>query len=362
MNTDRKKVVVITGASAGVGRATVREFAKQGADIALIARGIDGLLAAKKEVEEAGCKALVFPIDVSNPEAVEKAADEIEKQLGQIDVWVNNAMLSVFSSVKEMKPEEYKRVTDVTYLGQVYGALSALKRMRRRNKGSIVFVGSALAYRGIPLQSAYSAAKHAIEGFYDSLRTELKHDRSNIKISMVQLPGMNTTQFGFVKSRLPYKPKPMGTIYQPEIAAKAIVYASEHNRREIFVGGSTFKAIIGNKIAPWYADRVLARNGYKGQMTREPENPDRPNNLWEPIPGDHGAHGTFANKAVKFSPQTWASTHPKIIIAVAAIISVGIGWLIVANQRQRNSKRNNKSTFQEKNNKKSRAILETQHL
>lgn len=354
MNSEGKKVVVITGASAGVGRATVREFAKQGADIALIARGIEGLLAAKKEVEEAGAKALVFPIDVSNPEAVEKAADEIEKQLGPIDIWVNNAMLSVFSPVKEMKPEEYKRVTDVTYLGQVYGALSALKRMRRRNKGAIVFVGSALAYRGIPLQSAYSAAKHAIEGFYDSLRTELKHDRSGIKISMVQLPALNTTQFGFVKSRLPYKPKPMGTIYQPEIAAKAIVYASEHNRREMFVGSSTFKAIIGNKIAPWFADRVLARNGYKGQMTREPETPDRPNNLWEPIPGDHGAHGTFTNKAIKYSPQLWATTHPGIVSAVAAIVSVGIGWLLVS-KFLRNSKED--SELKEHDNKKSKTTF-----
>lgn len=321
------KVVVITGASAGVGRATAREFAKRGADIALIARGEDGLEGARKEIEQQGRKALSFPIDVADAEAVEKAAEIIENELGPIDVWVNNAMCSVFSPINEMKPEEYKRVTEVTYLGQVYGALSALKRMRKRNRGSIVFVGSALAYRGIPLQSAYCASKHAIEGFYDSLRTELIHEGSNIKTCMIQLPAMNTTQFGFVKSRLPNKPRPMGTIYQPEIAARTICYASEHNRREIFVGGSTLKAIIGNKIAPEYADKVLARNGFEGQMTNEPEDPDRKNNLWEPIPGDHGAHGPFTKKAKKFSAQVWATTHLGFVATFFTLLAAGAGYL-----------------------------------
>ncbi len=327
MRNTYKKVVVITGASAGVGRATAREFAKNGADVALIARGIDGLMGAKREVEREGCRALIFPVDVADAEAVEKAADEIESKLGPIDIWVNNAMCSVFSPISEMKPEEYKRVTEVTYLGQVYGALSALKRMRTRNRGSIVFVGSALAYRGIPLQSAYCASKHAIEGFYDSLRTELIHEGSNIKTCMVQLPAMNTTQFGFVKSRLPNKPQPMGTIYQPEIAARTIVYASAHNRREIFVGGSTLKAIIGNKIAPEYADKVLAKNGYSGQMTNQPENPDRKDNLWEPIPGDHGAHGPFTKKSLKFSPQVWATTHPAFVTSLMTLLAAGAGYM-----------------------------------
>ena len=241
MKRTRKKIVVITGASAGLGRATAREFAKNGFDVALIARGKDGLDKAKKEVESFGRRAVMFAIDVADAEAVERAADETEKTLGPINVWVNNAMTSVFSPVKEMKPEEYRRVTEVTYLGQVYGALAALKRMQPRNKGSIVFVGSALAYRGIPLQSAYCASKHAIGGFYDSFRSELLHDKSQIKTCMVQLPAMNTTQFGFVKSRLPRKPKPMGQIFQPEIAARAIVFASNHNRREIFVGFPTIK-------------------------------------------------------------------------------------------------------------------------
>lgn len=317
-----RRVVVITGASAGLGRATVREFARKDCDVALIARGIEGLEGAKKEVEEAGGRALIFPIDIANPEAVEKAAQETEEKLGPIDVWVNNAMNSVFSPVKEMTADEYKRVTEVTYLGQVYGTLSALKRMLPRDKGSILFVGSALAYRGIPLQSAYCAAKHAIEGFYDSLRTELIHDGSNVSVSMIQLPAMNTTQFKFVKSRLPFKPRPMGTIYQPEIAAEVIEYASKHERREYFVGWPTFKAIIGNKIAPWYADLVLAKNGYDGQMTTEPEDPNRKSNLWEPLPGDHGAHGQFDKKAARFSPLTWAAIH-KGAIAASALFFFG---------------------------------------
>lgn len=321
----KKRVVVITGASAGVGRATVREFARKGDDVALIARGIDGLEGAKREVEEMGGRALIFPIDVADAEAVERAAAETEEKLGPIDVWVNNAMNSVFSPIKEMKPEEYKRVTEVTYLGQVYGALSALKRMRARDRGSIVFVGSALAYRGIPLQSAYCAAKHAIEGFYDSLRTELMHDKSNIKTCMVQLPAMNTTQFGFVKSRLPRKPRPMGIIFQPELAAQTIEYASRHNRREIYMGSPTVKAIVGNKIAPWYADRVLAKTGFDGQMTDEPEDPNRRDNLWEPIPGDHGAHGPFKEESHSFSPQLWATTHRGLTaVAIASFIAGGI--------------------------------------
>jgi len=323
----QKRVVVITGASAGLGRAAVRLFAQKGADVALIARGKEGLEGAKREVEEAGGRALIFPIDIADAEAVERAAEETERVLGPIDVWVNNAMNSVFSPVKEMKPEEYKRVTEVTYLGHVYGTLSALKRMLPRNKGSIVFVGSALAYRGIPLQSAYCAAKHATQGFFDSLRTELLHDNSNIKISMVQLPAMNTTQFKFVKSRLPNKPRPMGTIYQPEIAAELIEKASREGRREYYMGWPTVKAIIGDKLAPWYADLVLASTGYEGQMTSEPEDPDRKDNLWEPLPGDHGAHGTFGNASESFSPLTWASVN-KRAIAASVLFFAGVAFLL----------------------------------
>lgn len=325
-----KGVVVITGASAGVGRACVRLFADNGYDVAMLARGEDGLAAAKKEVEAKGRRAAYYLVDVADAEAVEEAAEKTEQELGKIKVWVNNAMNSVFSPIKEMKAIEYKRVTDVTYLGQVNGTLSALKRMLPCDEGSIVFVGSALAYRGIPLQSAYCGAKHAIQGFYDSLRTELMHDKSNVKISIVELPAMNTTQFGFVKSRLPKKPRPMGTIYQPEVAADAILYAAEHSRREIFVGWSTVKAIVGNKIAPWYADRVLAKTAFDGQQTNEPEDPNRQNNLWEPIPGDHGAHGTFGDRAKASSTELMLSKNYILVYAVVILILTAlILWAII---------------------------------
>lgn len=317
-----KGVVVITGASAGVGRVCARAFAKKGYDVALLARGEEGLKGAKQEIEELGRNATYHIVDVADADAVEKTAEQIEQQLGPIDIWVNNAMNSVFSPVKEMKAEEYKRVAEVTYLGQVYGALSALKRMLPRNRGKIIFVGSALAYRGIPLQSAYCGAKHAIQGFCDSLRTELMHDKSNVRITEVHLPALNTTQFGFVKSRLPNKPQPMGMIFQPEVAADAIVYAAEHERREIYVGYPTYKAIIGNKIAPWYADRVLADTGIDGQQTNEPEDPNRQHNLWEPIPGDHGAHGTFGEKARSFS-WMWFLSKNRTAIGLGALALAG---------------------------------------
>lgn len=326
---ERKGVVVITGASAGLGRACVREFAKKGYDVGLLARGIDGLEGAKHEVLQMGRKAVYVQVDVADAQAVDDAATKIEEELGEIDVWVNNAMNSVFSPVKEMLPEDYKRVTEVTYLGQVYGALSALKRMLPRNRGSIIFVGSALAYRGIPLQSAYCGSKHAIQGFFDSLRSELMHDESKVKICMVQLPAMNTTQFGFVKSRLPNKPKPMGKIYQPEVAAEAILFAAEHDRREIYVGYPTVQAIVGDKIAPELGDYVLAKTGFKGQQTDEPEDPNRQNNLWEPIPGDHGAHGNFGAQATDFSPEFWLSKNKnKILTGILGVGGIMLGTML----------------------------------
>ncbi|HEX5169089.1 MAG TPA: SDR family oxidoreductase [Cyclobacteriaceae bacterium] len=322
-----RRTVVITGGSAGLGRALTREFAQTGADVAIIARGEDGLAGAKSDAEKAGVRALTFSIDVANAEAVERAATEIEEKLGPIDVWINNAMNSVFSPVSEMTPEEYKRVTEVTYLGQVYGALSALKRMRQRDRGVIIFVGSALAYRGIPLQSAYCASKHAVEGFFDSLRTELLHDKSNVQVTMVQLPAMNTTQFGFVKSRLPFKPRPMGTIYEPEIAANIIEYASRHIRREYYVGWPTVRAIVGNKIAPSYADRVLANHGYDGQMTDDPEDPGREDNLWKPIKGDHGAHGNFSDEAKDSSVLAWTTMHRNLLVGVSMFFFISISLI-----------------------------------
>src|SRR5579862_1321862 len=263
-----KQIVAITGASAGVGRATARAFAKRGYDVALIARGIDGLDAARREVEALGRRALVLPADVANARQVEGAAEQIERELGPIDVWVNNAMVSVFSPVKELLPEEVARVTDVTYLGVVYGTLAALKHMLPRDRGSIVQVGSALAYRGIPLQAAYCGAKHAIQGFTESLRCELLHDRSRVHVSMVQLPAMNTPQFDWVRSRLPRAPQPVPPIFEPEVAAKAIVWAADHGRKkELYVGAPTLKAIAGNKFAASLVDRYLAKAGYELQQT-----------------------------------------------------------------------------------------------
>jgi NAD(P)-dependent dehydrogenase (short-subunit alcohol dehydrogenase family) len=306
---NRPEVVVITGASAGVGRATAQAFGRRGARVGLLARGRDGLEGAKAEAESAGAKALVLPVDVSDAQAVEAAAGEVEERFGPIDVWVNNAMVSVFSPVKEMTAEEFRRVTEVTYLGTVYGTLAALKRMLPRNRGSILQVGSALAYRGIPLQSAYCGSKHAIQGFTESLRSELIHDRSDVQLTMVQMPALNTPQFGWVRSRLPRKPQPVPPIFQPEVAAEAIVWAAQHRRNELWVGWPAVKAIWGNKLIPRELDYYLARTGYDSQQTDEPVDQDRKDNLWEPLPGDHGAHGSFDNRAHRRSYQWWANTH-----------------------------------------------------
>jgi short-subunit dehydrogenase len=321
------KVVVVTGASAGLGRSIVREFAKAGASIGLLARGKDGLEGAKREVEEMGGQALAIPTDVGDPDQVEAAAEQIENELGPIDVWVNNAMISVFGPFKELEAKDFKRVTEVTYLGQVYGTQAALKRMLPRDKGSIILVGSALAYRGIPLQSAYCGAKHGIQGFFDSLRSELIHDKSNIHLSMVQLPAMNTTQFKFVKSYLPNKPRPMGTIYQPEVAAQAIVHIARYPQREMYVGYPTVQAILGNKLIPGLLDKYLGNIGYDGQQTSEPKDPNRKHNLYEPLPGDFGAHGDFDAKAWEFSPQTWAVTHKAVTWGAVASLVLTVGLL-----------------------------------
>ena len=316
------QVVVITGASAGVGRATVRKFARHGARIGLLARGIDGLEAAQREVEKLGGEALVIPTDVANAEQVEAAAEKIETNFGKIDVWVNNAMTSVFSPIKKMTAEEFRRVTEVTYLGYVYGTLAALKRMLPRDRGVIVQVGSALAYRGIPLQAAYCAAKHAIQGFCDSLRSELIHDNSNVKVTMLQMPALNTPQFGWVKSRLPHKAQPVPPIFQPEVAAEAIYFAAHNPRREFYVGLPSVEAIVANKIAPGLLDHYLAHNGYDSQQYDGAEDPDRPNNLWQPVAGDHGAHGDFGDRAHNWSPQLWTSEHRGWIAAAVGVIGI----------------------------------------
>jgi NAD(P)-dependent dehydrogenase (short-subunit alcohol dehydrogenase family) len=325
----KTETVVITGASAGLGRAIAREFGARGANVGLLARGIDGLNAARREIEAAGGRALVLPTDVADSAAVEQAAAAVEDQLGPIDIWVNNAMASVFSPVKEMLPEEYKRVTEVTYLGVVYGTLAALKRMLPRDHGTIVQVGSALAYRSIPLQSAYCASKHAIGGFTDSLRCELIHDNSHVHVTMVNMPALNTPQFGWVKSRLQRKAQPVPPIFEPEVGARAVYWAAHHRRREVYVGGPTVEAIVGNKIAPSLLDRYLGRTGYDSQQTSEPENPDRPNNLWQPVPGDHGAHGTFDKRAHAHSYQLWADLH-RAWIGLGAAGLAGLGMLLAS--------------------------------
>jgi NAD(P)-dependent dehydrogenase (short-subunit alcohol dehydrogenase family) len=321
------RVVVITGASSGVGRACAREFALRGARIGLIARGRDGLEAARREVEELGGRALVLPLDVADAEAVEAAAAAVEEQLGAIEVWVNNAMLSVFSPVAELSAEEVRRVTEVTYLGYVHGTLSALRRMRPRDRGVIVQVGSALAYRAIPLQAAYCAAKHAIEGFTESLRCELLHDESNVSVTMVQLPALNTPHFSVVRTRLPRHPKPVPPIFRPELAARAIAFAAEHPRREVWVAGSTARALLGNKVVPGLLDRYLARNGYAAQQSEKPVEQDRADNLGGALPGDRGAHGIFDREAHAHSLQFLAVTHRRLVAgglaAAAAAMLLG---------------------------------------
>jgi NAD(P)-dependent dehydrogenase (short-subunit alcohol dehydrogenase family) len=310
---------MITGASAGVGRATARAFARRGAAIGLIARGRAGLDAAAREVDGLGGRALVLKADVANAAQVDAAADALASEFGRIDIWVNNAMASVFSPVVDTTPAEYKRVVEVTYLGVVYGTLAALRHMRPHNAGAIVQVGSALAYRGIPLQSAYCAAKHAVQGFCDSLRAELLHDRSGVRVTMVQLPAVNTPQFEWVKSRLPNRAQPVPPIFQPEPIAEAIVCAA-HDGREVFLGYPTTLAIVGNKVAPGVADWYLARTGFASQQTDEPEDPGRPDNLWDAVDADYdfGAHGRFDARARTHLWHRWSAQHQRVILGVGA--------------------------------------------
>jgi NAD(P)-dependent dehydrogenase (short-subunit alcohol dehydrogenase family) len=317
-----------------VGRATARAFAREGASVALIARGLDGLNGAAADVESLGGTPLVLPLDVSDPASLEAAAQQVEDTLGPIDVWVNNAMTSVFSPVREMTPDEYKRVTEVTYLGYVYATLAALRRMTPRNRGVIIQVGSALAFRGIPLQSAYCGAKHAIQGFTESLRAELLHDKLRIRVPMVHLPAMNTPQFDWVKSRLPHRAQPVPPIFQPEVAAAAILWMSHHpHRHHLYVGWPTLKTIWGNRLVPWYVDRYLAAHGYDAQQTDQPEDPDRRDNLWAPLSGDHGPHGRFGRRASSISPYTWTTKH-RVALGLAAAGAAGAALTLLAGARK----------------------------
>lgn len=297
------RTAVITGASAGVGRACVRGFAEKGYDVGLLARGTEGLEGAAQEARRAGVRAVPVEVDVADAEAVDRAADHVEAELGPIDVWVNNAMASVFAPFMDLTPEEFERVVDVTFLGQVNGTRAALRRMAPRDRGTVVQVGSALAYRGIPLQSAYCAAKHAVQGFCDSLRAELLHDGSAVHIAMVQLPALNTPQFDIQRNKMDHKAQPVPPIFQPEVAAKAILFAAEHRRREIWVGMPTVRAILGNRLMPKVLDRFLGMTGFASQQRDEPVDPSSPDVLFSPAQKDLGAHGSFEHKAIPRSRQ-----------------------------------------------------------
>jgi short-subunit dehydrogenase len=312
------QVVAVTGASGGIGRAIAHAFARRGAQIGLIARGRESLEDAAREVRALGGQALVLPTDVADPDQVEAAAAAIEERLGPMEVWVNDAMATVFAPVAETEPAEYRRATEVTYLGTVYGTMAALRRMSERDAGTIVQVGSALSYRGIPLQAAYCGAKFGVRGFTDSLRTELMADRSRVRITMVQLPGVNTTQFNWCRSKLPRHPKPVPPIYQPEIPAEAVYRAAQNPRRELWVGWTTYRAVIGNKLAPWLADRYLAKTAIQGQQVDDmPVSPDRPDNLYEPLPSKAATHGIFNDQAIQRSPLLWADTHRPVVAAAS---------------------------------------------
>jgi NAD(P)-dependent dehydrogenase (short-subunit alcohol dehydrogenase family) len=294
-------------------------------------------------VESLGARAIAIPTDVADSRAVEAAADQVERELGPIDIWVNNAFAGIFSRFVDVTPEEYERVTAVTYLGQVNGTRAALKHMLPRDEGSIVLVGSALAYRGIPLQSAYCGAKHAIQGFIDSLRCELLHDGSNVTITMVQMPGVNTPQFDWIRAKLPGQPRPVGKVYQPEVAARAIYFAAHDGRKEMLVGLPTVEAVWGNKIASSLLDDYLASTGFAAQQRPDPVKPDRKDNLFEPVAGDHGAHGSFDAESVDSSTELWISEHKKELslaaLGVAAVAGAGFMLAASANGRQSQTRR-----------------------
>jgi short-subunit dehydrogenase len=314
------KVAVVTGASGGVGRATVRRLAERyrGIGIGLIARGQNGLEGAAREVEERGGRPLVIPADVSDAEAVEAAAERAEGELGEIGLWVNDAMVSMYSPFMKMTAKEFQHIINVTLMGFVHGTQSALRRMIARNRGVIVQVGSALAFRSIPLQSAYCAAKHGMKGFTESVRSELMHDGIDVRVSMVHLPGVNTTQFSWTKNRLAHKPRPTGTIHQPEVAAEAVVWLAGHPRRQILLAYPTVEAVTGEKFIPGELDKYLSHKAWEGAQLDEPAEAGHADNFWKPLPGDHGAHGPFDGEAWKSSPMFWVTRNKGALMTLAA--------------------------------------------
>jgi len=327
------RTVVVTGASGGVGRATARAFAAQGARVALLARGEDGLAGAAEDVRRAGGTPLELPVDVADADAVFAAADRVEAELGPIDVWVNVAFSSIFSPFDQIKPDEFRRATEVTYLGYVWSTMAALRHMKPRDRGVIVQIGSALAYRGIPLQTAYCGAKHAIQGFHESLRCELLHEKSGVKVTMLQLPAVNTPQFTWLRTRLPKHAQPVPPIYQPELVARAVLHAADHpERREYWVGSTTAATLLANAVAPGLLDRYLARTGFQSQQTDQPQDPDAPDNLFRPADydggSDYGAHGEFDDQAHAHDPQVWASQHHGAVAALAGGVLAGAGLLL----------------------------------
>ena len=324
MRTLQGRVVVVTGASSGVGRAVARAFGAAGARVALIARGVEALTQAGREIEAAGGEALVLPLDVSDPQAVEQAADAVVQRWGGIDVWVNDAMVSVLSPALQLRPEELQRVTEVNYLGSVYGTLAAVRRMRARG-GVVLQIGSALAYRSIPLQSAYCASKAALRAFTDSLRSELLHDRIPVRLCMVHLPAVNTPQFDVMRNRLPNAPQPVPPLFQPEEVARVVLYAALHPRRELWLGWSTIGAIVGQFFVPGLIDRYLARWGYSGQQAPTPAREPRRDNLERPLPGDRGAHGRFDRQSRRFSSEMRLRVHPWLAGALAGTAVAAMG-------------------------------------
>lgn len=316
------KIAVVTGASAGVGRASAIEFGRHGWRVALLARGNDGLRGAKYEVEQAGGQAMIIPTDVADYDQVEAAAERVEREWGPMDVWVNNAMATIFCEMVSISPADYKRATEVTYLGAVWGTMVALKRMKERNAGTIVQVGSALAYRSIPLQAPYCGAKAGIRGFTDSLRSELIHNKSRVHVTMVHLSAFNTPQFDWGRTCMRFKPKPLGKIFQPEIAAQGIYWAATHRRRELWLGFPAVEAILGTRVMPGFLDHMLANNAYSGQQSNEPISPSHQDNLYNPVPGDFGVHGRFDERATLSSSELWLTTHRWSLVAGAIILAI----------------------------------------